>query len=157
MGSSWSYGSLIYNYICNQCQSSLMLRVWIPLRWGVLDTTLCDKICQWLATYWWFSPGTLVYCTNKTDCHDITEILLKVLLNTITLTPQNDKYFNILQFWQYNNLMQTWALWFSCSQRLLNYLVFKYFCYKNTWWGLFHKRVAHTKFDIYVLIKQNTG
>jgi hypothetical protein len=24
--------------------------------------------------------------TNKTDCHDITEILLKVALNTITLT-----------------------------------------------------------------------
>ena len=34
----------------------------------------------------WFSPGTLVSSTNKTDCHDITEILLKVALNTITLT-----------------------------------------------------------------------
>jgi hypothetical protein len=33
----------------------------------------------------WFSPGTLVSSTNKTDCHDITEILLKVALNTITL------------------------------------------------------------------------
>jgi len=33
-----------------------------------------------------FSPGTLVYSTNKTDCHDITEILLKVVLNTTTLT-----------------------------------------------------------------------
>jgi len=30
----------------------------------------------------WFSPGTPVSCTNKTDCHDITEILLKVALNT---------------------------------------------------------------------------
>jgi hypothetical protein len=30
---------------------------------------------------WWFSP---VSSTNKTDCHDITEILLKVELNTIT-------------------------------------------------------------------------
>jgi hypothetical protein len=28
----------------------------------------------------WFSPGTLVFSTNKTDCHDITEILLKVEL-----------------------------------------------------------------------------
>jgi len=27
------------------------------------------------------------HSTNKTDCHDITEILLKVALNTITLTP----------------------------------------------------------------------
>jgi hypothetical protein len=35
----------------------------------------------------WFSPGTLVSPTNKTDCHDITEILLKVALNAITLSP----------------------------------------------------------------------
>jgi hypothetical protein len=35
----------------------------------------------------WFSPGSPVTSTNKTDCHDITEILLKVALNTITLTP----------------------------------------------------------------------
>jgi hypothetical protein len=31
---------------------------------------------------WWFSPGTLVSSTNKTDCHDVAEILLKVALNT---------------------------------------------------------------------------
>jgi hypothetical protein len=50
---------------------------------GVLDTTLCNKVCQWLATGRWFSPGMLVSSTNKTDRHDITEILLKVALNTI--------------------------------------------------------------------------
>jgi hypothetical protein len=33
-----------------------------------------------------FSPGTPVSSTNKTDRHDIAEILLKVALNTITLT-----------------------------------------------------------------------
>jgi hypothetical protein len=32
----------------------------------------------------WFSPDTPISSTNKTDCHDITEILLKVTLNTIT-------------------------------------------------------------------------
>ena len=53
--------------------------------WGVLDTTLCDKVCQWLATGRWFSPGTPVSSTIKTTCHDITEILLKVALNTINL------------------------------------------------------------------------
>jgi hypothetical protein len=38
-----------------------------------------------------FSPGPLVSSTNKTDCHDITEILLKVALNTIKQTnKQND-------------------------------------------------------------------
>jgi len=33
----------------------------------------------------WFSQGTPVSSTSKTDHHDITEILLKVALNTITL------------------------------------------------------------------------
>jgi hypothetical protein len=33
----------------------------------------------------WFSLGTPVSFTNKTDCHDTTEILLKVALNTISL------------------------------------------------------------------------
>ena len=44
------------------------------------------KVCQWHVTVRWFSPGTPVSSTNKTDCHDITELLLKVVLNTITLT-----------------------------------------------------------------------
>ena len=54
-----------------------------PRSWrGVLDTTFCD-VCQWLATGQWFSQGTPVSSTNKTDQHDIAEILLKVALNTI--------------------------------------------------------------------------
>jgi hypothetical protein len=28
-------------------------------------TTLCDKVCQWLATGRWFSPGPPVSSTNK--------------------------------------------------------------------------------------------
>ena len=50
---------------------------------GVLDTTLCDKVCQWLAAVRWFSPISFI---NITDRHDITEILLKVSLNTIAIT-----------------------------------------------------------------------
>ena len=34
----------------------------------------------------WLSPGTPVSSTNKTVRHDITEILLKVALNTIIQT-----------------------------------------------------------------------
>jgi hypothetical protein len=33
-----------------------------------------------------FSPDTPVSSTNKKDCQDITEIVLKVTLSTITLT-----------------------------------------------------------------------
>ena len=52
-------------------------------------TTLSDEICQWLATGRWFSPSTQVSSTNKTDRHDITEILLKVALNTIKQTNKH--------------------------------------------------------------------
>jgi hypothetical protein len=50
----------------------------------LLYTTLCDKVCQWLAAGRWFSLSNLVSSTNKTEPHYITEILLKVALNTIT-------------------------------------------------------------------------
>jgi hypothetical protein len=52
-------------------------------------TTLCDKVCQWLATGRWFSLGPPVSSTNKTDHHDITEILLKVALKTIKQTNKH--------------------------------------------------------------------
>ena len=74
----WSYGSWIYDYLCNQC-----LTLWVRIPQGVIDTKLCDKVCQWRALTQWFSLGTPVSSTNKTDCHDITEIFLKVALNTI--------------------------------------------------------------------------
>ena len=38
------------------------------------------------ATGQWFSPDTPLFSTNETDRHDITEILLNVALNAITLT-----------------------------------------------------------------------
>ena len=44
------------------------------------------KVCQRLAAGRWFSLGTPVSFTNKTDRHDLIEILLKVALNTITPT-----------------------------------------------------------------------
>jgi hypothetical protein len=43
------------------------------------------SIPQWLAAGWWFSLGTPVSSTKKPDRHDITEILLKVTLNTTKL------------------------------------------------------------------------
>jgi len=46
------------------------------------------KFVNDLPTGRWFSPGTLVSSTNKTDRHDIpvNEILLEVALNTIIPT-----------------------------------------------------------------------
>ena len=46
----------------------------LTLGQSVLDTTLCDKVCQRLAKGLWFSPGTVASSTNKTDHHSITDI-----------------------------------------------------------------------------------
>jgi hypothetical protein len=44
-----------------------------------------------------FLRGTPFSSVNKTDCHDITEILLKVVLSTIALTLQHiNSLLNIL-------------------------------------------------------------
>jgi hypothetical protein len=51
---------------------------------GFISAVLSEK-----TTIAIFSPGTPVSSTNKTDHHDIPEILLKVALNTIALTPDN--------------------------------------------------------------------
>ena len=83
---SWSYGSWIYNYLCNQCLSPLTLWVRTPLRRDILNTTLCNQVCQWFATGRWFSPGTLVSPTNKSEHLEISQILLKVALSTLNQT-----------------------------------------------------------------------
>jgi hypothetical protein len=44
-----------------------------------------------LATGLWISQGSPISAINKTDCHDITEILLKVALNTINHKPNHHK------------------------------------------------------------------
>jgi hypothetical protein len=51
---SWSYGSWIYDYLCNQCLSPLTLWVRISNMLDVLDTIpLCDEVCQWLVAGRW--------------------------------------------------------------------------------------------------------
>ena len=82
LSSSRSYGSWIYNYLCNQCLSALT---------NVVSSNRAYARCtryniMWLAAGRWFSPGIPFSSTNKTDRHGITEILLKIVLNTITIT-----------------------------------------------------------------------
>ena len=63
------------------------------------------NVCQWLATGRWFSPGTPVSSTNKTDLHDITEIFLQVALNTIAHNPFEMLIKELLLYllWMINN------------------------------------------------------
>jgi hypothetical protein len=54
---------------------------------AIPDTKLCNKVCQTRDKSVVF-PGTPVSSTNKTERHYITEILLKVVLNTINQTKR---------------------------------------------------------------------
>ena len=65
VGFTTTYATIAYHHL--SCE--FKYRSW----WGLLDTRLCDKICQWLAAGRWFSTGTPVASTNKTDSHNIIE------------------------------------------------------------------------------------
>ena len=69
------------------CAINISCEFWSSSCSGVNDTTLSDKVCQWLAAGWWISSGTNVSSINKTDRQDAIQILLKVVLNTTTVTP----------------------------------------------------------------------
>jgi len=120
-----SYGRWIYNYLCNQYLSPLKMRVRIPLmarcrvHWRGVKYTMSRldlreynyrsyNIMWWSfsVTGLWFSPGTPVSSTNKIYHHNITEILLKVVLNTINQTNKNIKQIKITCVLQINFLKQ---------------------------------------------------
>ena len=70
----------------------------------------CDEVCQWLAAGEWFSLGLPVSSNNKTDCHNITEILFKVALNTIKQTnKQTTSAFKILSLYRTNLIIFYWT------------------------------------------------
>jgi hypothetical protein len=62
-------GSWICKYMYNQCVSPLNYkRCEFESRWwrGVFDTTLCDEVCQWLLTSWWFLSR--IWRSEETPC-----------------------------------------------------------------------------------------
>ena len=72
-----------------------------------------------------FSP---VSSTNKTDCHDITETLLKVALNTITIIPNIITIINVIIVMFFITSFDidptvrhtVWNLVIGCSLRMLS-------------------------------------
>ena len=77
---SWSYGSWISNCLYNQCLSSLMLWVRIPLiARCILDTILCDKV---LVT----CGRLVVFCGYTGFPPPIKLTVTKVVLSTTLLT-----------------------------------------------------------------------
>ena len=75
-------GPSLPNYLCNQFLSPLKV---------VSELETCSWQGALCTTFMWKNLSvtcsrSVVFTTNKTERHDITEILLKVALNTITLT-----------------------------------------------------------------------
>ena len=90
------FQKFLFLHWCCECESRS--------GWGVQH-----YVIKWFTTGWWFSPGPPVSSTNKTDCHDIAEILLKVALNTIKQTN--------IYTWNYREgtvLQVTRCSWYTC-------------------------------------------
>ena len=100
----WGRGGT--DYLSNQCQSPLKLWVWNPLMsrciWYSIMWQSLSVTCDRLVVFSWYSS----FSTNKTDHQDVTEILLKVKLNTITLTsnPQWGLLYYYIYFIAFSSL-----------------------------------------------------
>ena len=91
--------------------------------------------------------GTLVSSTNKTDCHDIAEILLKVALNAITLTP------HVVVTLFYSGLCTRFMRWYIQNRTLSNSnlkitYILMYFWYRFV--SVFFIRVATSQTRLFV-------
>ena len=64
----------------------------VPYKNGLRLTRIArDKVCQLPAQGQWCSPGTPTSSTSKTDRRDMTEMLLKVALNTNQTNKQTNQ------------------------------------------------------------------
>jgi hypothetical protein len=101
LGPSWSYGSLLYNY-----PSQLNLWFLIPLMVKSTRYNMWKKLSE-------SCDRSVVFCrytgstTNKTDHHDITDILLKLALNTTNQTKN--------KIWCIKIKIRTWAVIFTLT------------------------------------------
>jgi len=91
----------------------------------------------------------------------LTLLLYCSCLCCLSAYTMSFKIYNTCNLWfqkksgVFNNLLSNlsrfypfYALWLTCSQRLLNYLALQSF--EQIWWSLFQKCVVQTKFDIYI-------
>jgi hypothetical protein len=114
----------------------------------------------------WFSPGS---STNKTDCRDITEILFRVALNTITITltvekssPSIYRTGHILFIWRDCLTFRSTSvhIHFLCGLRVAQYLDFcVMFCISLfvRLYLFFSRPLYCPHFDIWLLITPLTS
>jgi hypothetical protein len=61
---------LVHTTLCNKVCQWLVTVLWFSPG----TTTLCNKVCQWLVTVLWFSPGTTTLC-NKVCAYTCNRFL----------------------------------------------------------------------------------
>ena len=87
---SWSYVSWMQNYLCNQCLSPLSVWVRISLmvysiqHYVIKFVRYLRQVGGFLRVLRFPPPIKLL------DCHDVTDILLKVALNTLTHNKKDE-------------------------------------------------------------------
>jgi hypothetical protein len=101
--------------------------------WGVLDTTLCAKVCQWLATGQCFSP---ISSTNKTDPYDITD-----------RTPSKQIHILIHIFISYGVIIFSLSIFDQSGNHIFQYL-------KNFLWTFLNDYITRWPLTIPILEAQ---
>jgi hypothetical protein len=125
----------------------------VSITTNVVSSNSAQAIQDYVISCQWFSPGSLVSSINKTDHYKITEIMLKVALNTINPPPKKVKlcfwcYFYAPIFYQHQSI----CLYIPhlVSAQLLNFPLAKSFEIYTP--GKYHKRKAKFDFGIYHIL-----
>ena len=138
----WSYGSWIYNYLyatsvyyhwCCEFESQSGR--------GVQHYVI--KFISDLLQVGGFSPNSPVSSTNKTDHHDLTEILLKVALNITKQTKQSYIFFSTPL-----HITLLYIFFDPFTYNITLYFLFDPFTYNITLYFFFLIEVVHMNFAI---------
>ena len=128
----WSCGSWIYNYLCNQCLSTLKLWVRIPFMVRCTRQHYVIKFVRDLRQVGGFLRVLrFPPPTNKTDPHDITEILLNMALTTTNQTTICYIDNNIKNYCNNSISFQNVSHHKMTSNFFLNRQQFNFCCCKN--------------------------
>jgi hypothetical protein len=105
---SWSYGIWIYNYLCNLAPITTKVVSSDPVHGKVYSMQHYVIKCQWL----------MISSTNKTDHHDKTAILLKLVLNPnpnpqLFMSPTNILVFHEKNLW-HGGVGEGWSFCYKC-------------------------------------------
>ena len=154
---SWSYGSWMYNYLCNQFLSPLTLWEFesrsdevYSIQYYVIKFVSDLRQVDGFLCVFRFPPSIKLTATSGVKHHNHNS---------------NDSNIKFYFLWLYHKLIIYKALWFYFSQTLFIYFAFQSFGFQRTWsriyivllyksltwWRLFQKRAVRTKFEVYVM------